>query len=188
MQKNENPIILSTVLLVISVIVALLLSFTNSITKDKIAKNTQIEQNAAKKEVLPQAKEFEDLNYSDGLVQGIDKATDGDNFIGWCVNVVPYGYGGEIDIMVGILPDYTISDIKVVSNTETAGLGNKCKDPAFSGQFAGKKMPLSVIKKGDATDTEISAITGATVTSKAVTSGVNAAFDAVKKIGGGQGE
>ena len=48
MQKNENPVVLSLVLLIISVVVALLLAFTNSITKDKIAENTLKEQNAAK--------------------------------------------------------------------------------------------------------------------------------------------
>ena len=189
MQKNEKPIVLSAVLLIISVVVALLLSFTNSITKDKIAENTLKEQNSAKQEVLTSAKEFEDINYSENLVKAVfrGKSENGDT-VGWCVNVTPGGYGGMIDMMVGITADGKLSGIKVVSNSETAGLGAKCSDSEFSSQFAGKEMPLSVIKNGTPKDDEIVAITGATITSKAVTSGVNAAFEAVNKVGGAENE
>ncbi len=187
MQKNENPVVLSAVLLVISVIVALILSFTNSITADKIAENTQKEQDAAKKEVLAEAKVFEDVKYADDLIKAVFKGKDEMGApVGWCVNVAPNGYGGEIDIMVGITADGKLSGIKVVSNSETAGLGAKCTQSEFSGQFAGKNAPLSVIKNGEAESDEIVAITGATITSKAVTTGVNAAFEAINKIGGAQ--
>jgi len=185
MQKNENPVVLSLVLLVISVAVALLLSFTNSITKEKIAENTIKEQNEAKQSVLPAASEFIDLEYQNGNVNAVFQAVSGEKMLGWCVNVTAYGYGGAIDIMVGVNPDLTLSGVKVVSNSETAGLGAKCADDTFSGQFLGKFAPLSVIKNGTADDNEIVAITGTTVTSKAVTNGVNSAIEAVKAVGGG---
>ena len=185
MQKNENPVVLSLVLLVISVIVALLLAFTNSITEAKIAENTIKEQKVAMQTVLPEAAEFENLNYSSENVQAIYEATAGDKSVGWCVSVTPNGYGGAIDLMVGIAPDLTLSGIKVVSNSETAGLGAKCTEDKFSGQFAGKTAPVSVIKNGEPDNSEIAAITGATITSSAVVSGVNEAIDAIKEIGGG---
>ncbi len=189
MQKNENPIILSIVLLVISVVVAGLLSFTNSITKDKIAQNTQEQQNAAKQEVFATADEFVDLNYKEeGNVKSIFWAMKDDKIQGWCVNVVSYGYGGEIDIMVGITLDYKVSGVTVVSNSETAGLGAKCTEDKFRSQFNEKSAPIEVIKNGTPKENEIVAITGATVTSKAVTSGVNEAIDAVRAIGGGANE
>ena len=190
MQKNENPIVLCAVLLVISVIVAALLGFTNSITVNKIAENVEKEQLVAKQEVLSDASEFKDVNYSNGLVKAVYEAFDNnENSVGWCVNVKPYGYGGEIDIIVGITSEYKLSGVKVVSNSETAGLGAKCStDASFTEQFKNKEMPLGVIKNGTAEDNEIVAITGATITSKAVTNGVNAAFDAVKEIGGGSNE
>lgn len=187
MQKNENPIVLSLVLLIISVIVALLLSFTNSITVDKIAENTEIEQNLAKKEVLSEATSFEDANVSDGIVKAVFNAKDDDgNIVGWCVNVKPNGYAGEIDLMVGITKDYKLSGIKVVSNSETAGLGAKSADKSFSDQFKEKNLPISLIKNGAPKDDEIVALTGATITSTAVKNGVNASFEAVKKLGGGK--
>ena len=133
MQKNENPAILSIVLLVISLVVALLLAFTNSITKDKIAENTRIEQDTAKKEVMKEANEFIDLNYSKGNVAAVYQAKSGGAVCGWCVSVTPNGYGGEIDLMVGISPDFKVTGIKVVSNSETAGLGAKCTEESFSG-------------------------------------------------------
>ena len=188
MQKNENPIVLSAVLLAISIVVALILAFTNSITEQKIAENTVKEQQAAMQAVLPEATEFEDISYSSGNVKAVYQALDGDKIVGWCVNVTPNGYGGAMDIMVGVSPDMTLSGIKVVSNSETAGLGAKCTDESFSSQFAEKKAPVSVIKNGEATDSEIVSITGATITSVAVTDGVNEAISAVKGIGGGMND
>lgn len=188
MQKNENPVILSVVLLVISLVVALLLAFTNSVTKEKIAENTRIEQDTAKKEVMKEADEFIDLNYSKGNVKAVYQAKSGDTMCGWCVSVTPNGYGGEIDLMVGISPDFKVTGIKAVSNSETAGLGAKCTEESFSGQFAEKATPLTVIKNGEPSNNEIVAITGATITSQAVADGVNAAVDAIKEIGGGADE
>lgn len=189
MQKSENPFVLSAILLVISVVVALLLSFTNSITKEKIAENTQKEQTQARQEVLSSASDFVDLGYSDGIVKAVFEGRDeNNNLIGWCVNVAPNGYGGEIDMMVGITKDHTLSGVKVVSNSETASLGARCTEESFRNQFSGKETPLKVTKNKDAKDDEISAITGATITSKAVTNGVNTAFLTISKIGGGTNE
>ena len=189
MKQNENPFVLSAILLVISVVVALLLAFTNSITKDKIADNTLKEQIAARQEVLPSASEFNDISYNDGIVKGVFEGLDeSNNVVGWCVNVAPNGYGGEINIMVGITKDYELSGVQVISNSETASLGARCTEPEFLDQFKGKDFPLSVTKNKDTKSDEISAITGATITTKAVTEGVNEAFNAVQKIGGGVSE
>ncbi len=191
MQKSENPIILSLVLLVTSVAVALILAFTNSVTKDKIAENTQKEQDAAKIEVLAGATIFEDVDFKDetGLVKNVYLGkNEKHELIGWCVNVTPSGYGGVIDTIVGIGKDGEVTGIKIISLSETPGLGAKATDAAFSNQFAGKKGDgtLSVIKNGKATENEIVAISGATITSKAVTEGVNAAAKAVESVKGGK--
>ena len=180
MQKNENPIVLSLVLLIIAVIVAGLLSFTNSITKDKIAENVKLQQDQAKQEVCPSADEFRDLEFNDGNVKAVFCAMKNEELQGWCVNVVPSGYGGAIDMMVGVDLDYQVTCVKVISNSETAGLGAKCTDDSFRGQFEGKTDAVKVIKNGTPKDDEIVAITGATITSKAITSGVKDAILAVK--------
>ena len=182
MQKNENPIILSAVLLVISLVVALLLAFTNTITREKIAENTLNEQKQARREVLSDATEFVYVNYRKGNVASVFEGRNGTDVIGWCVNITPSGYGGEIDLMVGISADMKISGIKVVSNSETAGLGAKCTDAEWQGQFAGRTAPVNVIKNETPKEDEIVAITGATVTSAAVTKGVNEAYAAIEEL------
>lgn len=182
MQKNENPVVLSLVLLVISLVVALLLAFTNTVTREKIAENTLNEQKQARREVLSGASEFIYVNYRKGNVASVFEGRSGTEVVGWCVNVTPSGYGGEIDLMVGISSDMKVSGIKVVSNSETAGLGAKCTDLEFSGQFTGKNAPVFVIKNGTPKDDEIVAITGATVTSEAVAKGVNEAVAAIEEI------
>lgn len=182
MQKNENPIILSAVLLVISLVVALLLAFTNTITREKIAENTLNEQKQARREVLSDATEFVYVNYRKGNVASVFEGRKGTDVVGWCVNITPAGYGGEIDLMVGVSADMKISGIKVVSNLETAGLGAKCTDAEWQGQFANKIAPVNVIKNGTPKGDEIVAITGATVTSAAVTKGVNEAYAAIEEL------
>ncbi len=188
MQKNENPVVLSLVLLIISVLVALLLSFTNSITKEKISENKVKEQNEALFEVLPDAKDFEKVEFGENeLVKTVYEAKSGNTLVGYCVNVTPSGYGGVLDIMVGINSDMTLSGIKIVSHSETPGLGAKSTDESFTNQFENKKtdVPLGVIKSGTPKDNEIVAISGATITSTAVKNGVNAAIDAARFINGG---
>lgn len=190
MQKNENPIVLSLVLLVTSVVVALILAFTNSVTKDKIAENTRKEQDAAKIEVLAGATIFEDVDFKDetGLVKNVYLGkNEKHELIGWCANVTPSGYGGVIDTIVGFGTDGSVTGIKIVSLSETPGLGAKATDEAFSGQFAGKNGDgaLTVIKSGKAGESEIMAISGATITSSAVKDGVNAAAKAVESVKGG---
>ncbi len=182
MKKSENPIVLSAVLLVISLVVALLLAFTNTITRDKIAENTLNEEKLARRQVLSGATEFVYVNYRKGGVSSVFEGRCGTDVIGWCVAVSPAGYGGNIDLMVGVTADMKLSGIKVVSNSETAGLGAKCTDTEWQGQFAGKTAPVSVIKNGTPKDDEIVAITGATVTSEAVAKGVNQAMAAVEEI------
>lgn len=183
MQKNENPIVLSLVLFVIAVVVAGLLSFTNSVTKDKIAENVKLQQDQAKQEVCPGADEFRDLEYGKDNVKAVFCAMKNEELVGWCVNVTPSGYGGAIDMMVGITKDYEVSGVKIISNSETAGLGAKCTESTFQNQFKGKDASVKVIKNGTPKDDEIVAITGATITSKAVTSGVIDAVSAVKDGG-----
>ena len=87
------------------------------------------------------------------------------------------GYGGNIQISVGILNDGTVTGVEMLSISETAGLGMNANTPEFKNQFADKKVDGFVVTKtGAASDNEIDAISGATITSKAVTNAVNTAI------------
>ena len=186
MQKNENPFVLAGILLVITAAVALLLAFTNSVTEDKIEQNTIKEQNEARQSVMAAAKDFTKLDAQldpDGVVKEIYEGKDGETTVGYCVSVAPNGFGGAIDMIVGISSDKKVTGIKIVSMAETPGLGAKAQDDAFSGQFADKPATeLKVIKSGTAEADEIVAISGATISSAAVTRGVNEAVKAVENL------
>ena len=173
-------------LLIISAVAALLLALTNSVTASTIAQRNEQANAEARKLVLESAQDFEEVkdvktDNSKGVeVSEIYEAKDASgNTVGYTLKVLPSGYGGTIELMVGI--DFAkgqVSGINVVSNSETAGLGAKSTDPEFSDQYKGKPLEeLSVLKNGTPGDTEIKAISGATITSTAVTNGVDAAIE-----------
>ena len=173
-------------LLIISAIAALLLAFTNNVTADTIAKRNEQANAEARKLVLESAQDFEEVkdaktDNSKGVeVSEIYEAKDASgNTVGYTLKVLPSGYGGTFELMVGIdSAKGQVSGINVVSNSETAGLGAKATDPEFSDQYKGKPLEeLSVLKNGTPGDTEIKAISGATITSTAVTNGVDAAIE-----------
>ena len=173
-------------LLIISAVAALLLALTNSVTASTIAQRNEQANAEARKLVLESAQDFEQVkdvktDNSKGVeVSDIYEAKDASgNTVGYTLKVLPSGYGGTIELMVGIdSAKGQVSGINVVSNSETAGLGAKATDPEFSDQYKGKPLEeLSVLKNGTPGDTEIKAISGATITSTAVTNGVDAAIE-----------
>ena len=173
-------------LLIISAVAALLLALTNSVTASTIAQRNEQANAEARKLVLESAQDFEEVkdvktDNSKGVkVSEIYEAKDASgNTVGYTLKVLPSGYGGTIELMVGIdSAKGQVSGINVVSNSETAGLGAKSTNPEFSDQYKGKPLEeLSVLKNGTPGDTEIKAISGATITSTAVTNGVDAAIE-----------
>ncbi len=182
---NKEILTVSLKLFLITAVTSLLLATVNKVTTPIIAENTKALEVAAKQEVLPTAGEFmtsevpelafEDVTI-DALSVGLDKK--GGSILGYVVTATsPKGYGGDIRVMVGIDKDLKVLRVKIMESSETAGLGANASKPRFIDQFIGAESKLTVVK-GEAKQGEISAITSATVTSKAVTSCVNAALDA----------
>ncbi|MGN1060054.1 MAG: FMN-binding protein, partial [Clostridia bacterium] len=133
-QKNENMFVLAGVLFVITAVVALLLSAVNRVTAVRIEENTQREQAAARSAVLQSADTFAEVTAESdatGLVQQIFEGQKDGQLAGYCVSVAPAGFGGTIDMMVGIQPDGRIEGVKIVSLSETPGLGSKAQDDSF---------------------------------------------------------
>ena len=175
-------------LFVICAVAAGLLAGTNQITAPLIEKRNEQANNEARQTVLSDAKEFKLLDpskykaASDVEVVEVYEGVNGSDVSGYTIKVLPKGYGGEIELMVGIKKDGNNAIISGV-NIETPGLGARSKEEAFYGQYAFKPATeLSVVKSGAAGETEIQAISGATITSKAVTSGVNAAVEVYDSI------
>ncbi len=102
--------------------------------------------------------------------------------IGYVAVASSKGYGGDVQIMIGVNLDITVAGIEILSQSETAGLGANCENPEWLSQFVGKSGNLAVSKDGG----EIDAITASTITSRAVTSAVNKALAQVEKFERGQ--
>ncbi len=184
-----NILSLGLKLFLITSISAFVLAVVNNITAPIIEKNTNEKQEIAMKSVIEKAVRFEKSDMSAlALVElpcaitDVYNAVDShDETIGYAVTVSTSGYGGEILLTVGIDSDLKVTGIDVISHSETPGLGENCTKPQFKEQFVGKENGIEVVKN-DATGNQVDAISSATITSKAVTDGVNCAITAVNII------
>ena len=188
MKNSRETFTLMAKLGVICIIVSGLLAYVNSITAPVISANDQKTFEASMSEVLPNSGSFTEEkisftpNESGVELSSIYKAENG----GYVATAVCHeGYGGDITVMVGIKDDMTVNKIKIMSLSETAGLGAKSDTPEFMNQYDGLKSGINVVKNngGSAADNTISAISGATITSKAVTKAVNCALQAAENGG-----
>lgn len=177
-------------LMLITLIAGLLLGAVYEITKEPIRKENQRAKEEAYKAVFADADAFEDVKINENKVakaldeKGLDatineamKVLDkSGQQIGYVLTVTDHeGYGGDIQFAMGIQSNGTLNGISFLSISETAGLGMKAKEDAFRKQFEGKKADQIVYtKNGAKADNEIDALSGATITTNAVTNGVNA--------------
>lgn len=186
--KAKEIIVPAVSLFLICVVVTALLALTNAVTAPKIDALAVETQEASKKQVLSSADSFSEekqvekdgvsYTYYDGL------ASDG-SVMGYVFVTSAKGYGGDISVMVGVLGDGTVAGVNILSINETAGLGMNAKNQSFLDQFPGKSGEIGVAKNNPS-DTEIQALTGATITSSAMATAVNTALSLYAEIGGGQ--
>ena len=184
---TAKDILIPTVsLFVICLVVTALLAVTNMLTAPQIQKLSKETEDKTKAEVLASADEFSDaLTVSaDGKDYTYYEGTASGDTIGYVFKTSAKGYGGDIDLMVGIDTSGKVTGVSILSISETAGLGMNAKNESFINQYIGKSGTIGVSKNG-ASDTEIQALTVATITSKAVTSAVNKALSLSSQIGGG---
>lgn len=158
---------------VICLTATLVLAVTYQVTKPKIDAAMKNEEKEALGLILPEADSFSEKN-----IDGIDyyEALKGKELIGYCIKTVTNGYNSFIRLIVGIDLNGVITGVEVIEHSETPGLGAKIdeikpgeKRPWFLRQFVGKPAATIEVNKN------IDAITGATVSSKAVTEAVNKA-------------
>ena len=167
---------LTVTLLLITACVAAALAGVNAITKDRIAEAKQQKMLNAMAVVLPGVEGLApmELTGDTGIVTGV--YTSGDSY---AVQVEPVGFNGAVTMMVGITAG-EVQGISVISHTETPGLGavaaaDNAKGDGFRSQFTGGETFV--------VGENVDAISGATITSKAVTTGVNAAVEFVQNLG-----
>ncbi len=184
-----NKIIKNTVILtLITLIAGLGLGLVYEITKDPIAQAQEEAKKEAWQEVFPEAdlNDFEAQDVDQAVADEAIKAVGANATVdevclagedGYVITTTSKeGYGGNIQITVGITADGTVSGISILSISETAGLGMKATEPAFYGQYEGKQTEKFAVSKDGGEGEPIDAISGATITSRAVTNAVNVAL------------
>lgn len=186
-RMNEKSAMIkdALILFAITVVAGLLLGVVYDVTKEPIAQQKAKAKQEACANVFAEAKSFETVTDLDGVavssnIDGVDidevmRALDGDETLGYVITVTDHeGYGGDIQFSMGVTLDGTLNGISLLSISETAGLGMKAGDVLVP-QFANKKVEqFTYTKSGATNDSEIDAISGATITTNAVVNGVNA--------------
>ena len=177
-KKQDSSAKLVLVLFAISVVTALLLGLVNMVTAPVIAANNQRVADEAKAEVLPTSGEYVEVTdqYTGGdpNVLGVYQAGED----GYVVEIQSSGFGGMVKMMVGVGADGTCTGVSITGHSETSGLGANATKEDFRAQFVGKAN-VAVTKDGG----DIAALPGATITSRAVCDGVNAAIEAAASVG-----
>ncbi|HHI87723.1 MAG TPA: RnfABCDGE type electron transport complex subunit G [Candidatus Cloacimonetes bacterium] len=160
------------ILLIICVIASVILAIIYKQTAPLIAQNKLMAEEQARKTVLPEAAVFKPVIENDQILyyEGFD--TDS-SLVGYVFSCFQYGYSSDVKTMVGLTTNLKISAITVVSQMETPGLGANCTKLGFLNQFSGKD-PAEIYVDKDGGD--IQSLTGATITSRAVTNAIRDTF------------
>jgi electron transport complex protein RnfG len=180
----------SWLLVVASFAFGLLIAVTNAALSERIEQNRIAKFNRLAQGLIPDANEFVPveqgievetlggksmkLQISQALANGVTK--------GWVFVIVGSGFGGPIELIVAVDASFsTMAGFDVLSSTETPGFGDQIKNEPFRGQFEDAPAePLTLVKVGKANNTQIAAITGATVSSNAVVTAINHFLPEVK--------
>jgi Na+-translocating ferredoxin:NAD+ oxidoreductase subunit G len=157
--KRFYPVIFLTIIVLVSVS---LLLYINTFTSEVVEAQNRARIQEVLQSIFPDLTDFQE---DEGLII-IYK---GDSIEGYAFTASGSGYSGAINMLVGINPDHNIKDISILSQTETPGLGSRITEKEFTEQFAGL-APDDIVLSRDGGS--IDAITGATISSRAVTDAV----------------
>lgn len=185
------------ILFVITLIAGAALGVVYEVTKNPIAAQEAKKKMEAQQGVFAEADAFDAVELDAAVVETVatngvtideayDAKTSGEH-AGYVIQATsPNGYGGNITLMVGVTAEGTCNGYSLLTISETAGLGMNAKNEDWAAQYAGKTVDsFEVTKTGAAADNQIDAISGATITSKAVTETVNACLAYAAAMEGG---
>lgn len=176
--KNLKEYLVPTVtLFVICFVATLLLGMTNSVTAPIIAELAEETEKKSRQVVFADAASFGEAEISEDGTSVVAALDEAGSTIGYVVVNSVKGYGGDISVMTGVDVDGKVTGVNILSHAETAGLGANATTESFRSQFVNLIAGITV-SKDKAGENSIDALTGATITSRAVTEAVNAAIEA----------
>ncbi|MGL4774591.1 MAG: RnfABCDGE type electron transport complex subunit G [Clostridium sp.] len=170
---------LGAILLVITSVAGLLLGFANDLTKEAIIENSKLNKDDLAY-IMPEATAVQDSSLEiNEVVTEIYEAVNGSNQIGYVFKVTTKGFHGPVDVVVAISNEDKVTGIKILTHSETPGLGARIEEEGFLSKFKNleTKEDLTIVKTSPTKESEVEGISGASVSSKAVGTAVN---DAVR--------
>jgi len=170
-------------LFAICLIIAVLLGITNLMTRDKIVQMNKQTEATSREVVLPGTTTFED---SKDATYAVGKK--GNDITGYVFTTKTKSYGGDLSVMTGIDKNGKVTGVVILSISDTPGLGLNAQKESFRNQYlqAAPEKGFEVVKSGSPGKGQIEAMTGATITTKAVTTCVNEAVTQYQKVKGGE--
>jgi electron transport complex protein RnfG len=169
---------LGMTLFTVTAITGVILGVVHDVTLEPIRATREALKTEALKGALPEADEFSRIELSDGadpIVKDVQMGASGGAVSGYCITVTPRGYAGPVELVAGIANDGNLRAIRILNQSETPGLGAKASQAEFYEQFK-DSGEITVVKTKPENPGEIQAISGATITSDGVASGVNTAL------------
>jgi len=159
---------LGFVLLLITALASGILAYINGLTAPIIEENQRLTKENARKEVMPDAVSFEKIGiYNE---EGVFAAkNDTGEIVGFTFLASLYGYSSDVKSMIGVTKDMVVNKIKVISQTETPGLGANCEKPEFQAQFSNKDLQQMKVDKDGGS---IESLTGATITTRTIANSI----------------
>jgi len=165
-------------LVAIAAVMAFALAAVNAATKARIDENSVKEMNDVISRIFGEGITSTELKFTPSdPVDAVYSIETGGEFAGWAVKCSPMGFKDEIEMIVGVNADGTCKSVRIISLSETPGLGAKVQEDSFLDQFGGASGNLEV-------KVNVQEVAGATISSRAVTRAVNAALEAVGQLGG----
>ena len=165
-----------SVLFIVCGLAAGSLAVVNSVTKEPIASYEKRQRDTALREVFADADEFKNVA-PDRVWEALRKG----QIVGHIFLTQVQGYSGTITLMFGTDLDGAVTGLRVLSHTETPGLGAKIATAQFRDQFKNKRLEQLILKKDDPAKGQIDAITGATISSRAVTKALCSTLESFKR-------
>lgn len=166
----KSVVRLALVLFIVCALAAASLALVAEVTSEPIAEQARRETQEALRAVLTRADDFAEID--EGRWDALERGTK----IGEVLALTAKGYSGPIRIVVGLDAESRITAVRVITQTETPGLGTKVAETPFLGQFQGKQVSELTLKKDDPVVGSIDAVTAATISSRAVTDGIRRAL------------
>ena len=176
----KTAALISFKLLLICAVIAGVVSFVYSVTIDAYNQNLENEKRIALAGIF--AESDDDIIDYETLLNTPEGVNDvyvvGKNYekVGYCVNVTAKGFGGDMTLMIGYDFDGKIKGVDIISHAETPGVGTKAMEASHLSQYSGKSGELTISKSASS---DIVAVSGATISSKAINAAVNTANGAI---------